>query len=133
MFPGMQTAGMNNGLQALDMFGIGQDDQGSGVQDILKLLKQLAGALGIDPQSGEQTGGGCQKAGGGQPASGGQQAGASDAGGVEDLFRKLREMAQQNPQALLQALNQMPGLASALQGAMMGAGGGASGAGMALG
>lgn len=129
MMQGITGGGQNLGFQGLDALGIGQQGQG-GVQDAMKLLKQLADMLGINEQSGAKSGG-CQ--GGKCQGAGGAQGGGGEAGGLEDLLRKLREMAQQNPQALQQALGQMPGLANALQGAMMGGGGGPTGAGMAMG
>lgn len=125
---GGQNLGGNFKIGQGSLDPLGQGQQGGGVQDALKLLKQLAEQLGLDPQSG----GKCQ--GGGQCQGGGGAKGAGEGGGgdLEDLLKKLRELAQKNPAALQQALGQMPGLANALQGAMMGSGGGASGAGMAL-
>lgn len=128
MLQGITGGGNNLATQGLDMLGIGPQGQAGGMQDMMKLLKQLADALGLDPQSGGKQAGGCQ--GGGCNKAGGSES-AGGAGSVEELMRKLREMAQQNPQGLMQALNQMPGLATALQGAMMGGGGGAMGAGLA--
>jgi len=129
MMQGITGGGQNLGFQGLDALGIGQQGQG-GVQDAMKLLKQLADMLGINEQSGAKSSG-CQ--GGKCQGAGGAQGGGGEAGGLEDLLRKLREMAQQNPQAVQQALGQMPGLANALSGAMMGGGGGPTGAGMAMG
>lgn len=123
-FGGNFGIGAQGGLGGLDALGQGQ----GGIQDAMKLLKQLAEALGLDPQSG----GKCQGKQAPQGAQGAQGAGGQESGESDplELLKKLRELAQQNPQALMAALQQMPGLASALSGAMMGSGGGASGAGM---
>ncbi len=125
---GIGTGGNNFGIGqhgGVDALGIGQQ----GVQmDAQKLLQKLAEMLGIDAQSGEK---GCQGCKGGQQAGGASAAGGGE--DLEELLKKLRELAQKNPAALQQALGQMPGLTQALSGAMMGSGGGAGGAGMALG
>jgi hypothetical protein len=126
---GMQGIGGQNNFRIGQggMDPLGQGQQQGGIQDAMKLLKQLAEQLGLDPQSGGKCQGGqCQGAGGSKGAGG-----EGSGGDLEDLLKKLRELAQKNPAALQAALQQMPGLASALQGAMMGSGGGASGAGMA--
>ncbi len=111
--------GANQGLNLQHMLGA----NGPGAQDVMKLLDQLKEALGLGKAEGKD--GGCKNCSGGkgQEASGG-------AGGIEDLIRKPREMAKQNPQAVMQALNANPQLAQMLGGVASGnLGGGAGGIG----
>lgn len=116
--PGMNQGG--NGLRlgnANPMDALGQNGPQAGVQDVMKLLDQLKQALGMEEGGGK----GCQgcKGGGGSQGSGG--AGGADAGmSVEDIMRKLRELARQNPQAVQQALGQNPQLTQMLGGAVGG-------------
>lgn len=113
--------GVSRGGQGLGIQGL--DGQSGGVDPMIKqLLEKLAKALQNQEAKGNE---GAGKAGGAQ------QAGAGGAGGesIEEMLRKLKEMAQRNPQGLLQALNQNPQLAATLSSAVSAAntGGGAGG------
>ncbi len=123
-------------LGKLDLDKLGLDAKGgAGAAEAMKLLQKLAEMLGIDPQSGAggkqvsgQAGGGPKGASGAGGAKGG--GGSSGAGGmsIQDLLKQLKKLAQENPQALQQALGQVPGLAQAISSVALGAGGAGGGA-----
>jgi hypothetical protein len=114
---GAQIRGGNQ-VGGPNALGLQQDGQGQQAQLIQQLAQKILEML--------QQGGGQQQ--GAQAAQGGQQgAGQTGAGGesLEDMFKKLVEMMQQNPQAARQAL-QNPAVAQVVQAALGGGGGGGS-------
>jgi hypothetical protein len=105
-----------------------------GPQGTDKLLKKLEELLKkfMEAMQAQQQGGGPQQAcggGGGQKAGG--AGGAQKAGGadplytLEELLKELRDLAQKNPEALQQFLQQNPQLAQMLGAQLGNMGGGA--------
>ena len=132
MSVGMPAGGMNGGMPVGAQGGVG-GPQGLGaeggengiMQQIKKVIEDLMKALGLDQQA-EGQGGcqGCNKGGGAGGAQGAGGAGGEQGGGSPlDLLRKLRDLAKENPQAVMQALQQVPQLAQLLGGALPGQGG----------
>lgn len=132
----LQTQGANlnanpNGLNAMDPTGKVGETQGSDkiMQQLEELLKKFMETMqGCENCGGGEKaagGGGGEKAGGAGGAQGGQEAMFT----LEELLKKMRELAQQNPQALQQFLQQNPQLAQMLGGAVGGDMGAALGGG----
>ncbi|MCK6546134.1 hypothetical protein L6R52_09715 [Myxococcota bacterium] len=124
---GAQGVGINNqgGVGGVDRLGLGgQQGGGSPLDQIKQLFQQLLERVlqGGGQAQGAQNGGQAQGA-----QNGGQAQGAQNgAEGIDELVRKLRELAQQNPEAFKQVLGQNPAFMAVAQAALSGGGGGGS-------
>lgn len=110
---GNQGIGQNGGLNGLNGL---QGQQGG--QDPLSMIKQVFEQLLAKLQQGDAQG--CKGGNCGQQAQGaGEQGGKS----LTDLIEELKRMAQQNPEAFKQAMQQNPAFAQVAQVALSGGGG----------
>jgi hypothetical protein len=117
---GAQLRGGNNINGAGQLGGI---QQGGGDAQALQQIKQIfEQILKMLQGGGEQAQ--AQGAKGGQQAGGGQEAGGANGGkSLQELLEELQRLAQQNPEALKQAL-QNPAFMQVAQAALSGGGGG---------